>query len=280
MKKQVEIILISLRFGLFLWLIDTLLEYFIFREAPFFDVLIRDVPRHGIYIRSLIVICFIAFGIVCARFLARQQQIERKLHTKIAFHQHLVDTISTPIFYINTNFVYTGCNTAFADFFGMTPDEVLGQTVYDIAPKELADIYQEKDVSLFKEPGSQIFEAEICHVDQGRRHVILNKATFHNQHGDLAGLVGTFLDITEIREVERQREGLILELQETLDTVQHLNDFLPSCPSCKKIRKDKGFWNQVDEFIQQHSEAEFGHRICPDCLRKLYPDFAGEILDD
>ncbi len=280
MKQQFQIIFLSFRFGLFLWLADALFDYFIFREAPFFDVLIKDVPRHGIYFRSLIFICVIALGIICARFLARQQQVEQQLNKEIDFHQQLLDTISSPIFYINTNFVYTGCNSAFADFFGLTRDEVIGQTVYDLAPKELADTYQEKDVSLFKKPGSQIFEAEISHVDRGRRRVIFNKATFDNENGDLAGLAGTFLDVTEFREEEKTREDLILELQETLDKLQNLNDFLPSCPSCNKIRKDKGFWNQVDEFIQQHSEEEFGHRICPDCMRKLYPDFAGEMQDD
>ena len=142
MKQQVKIIFLAVRFGLFLWLADALLDYFIFREAPFFDVLIRDVPRHGIYIRSLIFTCFIALGIICARFLARQQEIERKLNKKLDFQQQLLDTISSPIFYINTNFVYTGCNSAFADFFGITREDVIGQTVYDLAPKELADIYQ------------------------------------------------------------------------------------------------------------------------------------------
>jgi len=50
--------------------------------------------------------------------------------------------------------------------------------------------------------------------------------------------------------------------------------FLPLCASCKKIRDDKGYWEQVEVYIRDHSEAEFSHGICPDCMKKLYPDFA------
>ena len=45
------------------------------------------------------------------------------------------------------------------------------------------------------------------------------------------------------------------------------------CSSCKKIRDDEGYWNQVEEYIYKHSEAQFSHGICPDCITKLYPDF-------
>ena len=114
----------------------------------------------------------------------------------------------------------------------------------------------------------------------GNRHVIFNKASFHDANGRLAGLVGAMLDVTDRREAEKKKEDLIIELQETIDTIKNVSGYLPTCASCKKIRDDKGYWNLVDEYIQQHSETEFSHSICPDCLRKLYPDFAGEINDD
>ncbi len=52
-----------------------------------------------------------------------------------------------------------------------------------------------------------------------------------------------------------------------------LKGFLPICASCKKIRDDQGFWNQIESYIRAHSEAEFSHSICPDCAKELYPDF-------
>ena len=79
-------------------------------------------------------------------------------------------------------------------------------------------------------------------------------------------------DVSARKEVEREKEHLIDKLQKTLSEVKTLRGFLPICASCKKIRDDKGYWNQIESYIRNHSEAEFSHGICPDCARKLYPD--------
>ncbi len=65
------------------------------------------------------------------------------------------------------------------------------------------------------------------------------------------------------------------ELQALLDNVKTLRGLLPICASCKKIRDDKGYWNQIESYIRDHSEADFSHSICPDCIKKFYPDFLG-----
>lgn len=65
-------------------------------------------------------------------------------------------------------------------------------------------------------------------------------------------------------------------LKEAMDEVKILSGFLPICASCKKIRDDKGYWNQIETFIREHSEAEFSHSICPECAQKLYPEFVDE----
>ncbi len=78
----------------------------------------------------------------------------------------------------------------------------------------------------------------------------------------------------------RNRIRLSLEkhkLQIALDDVKKLSGFFPICASCKKIRDDQGYWNQIEVYIREHSEAEFTHSICPECTKKLYPDvFDGE----
>ncbi len=72
--------------------------------------------------------------------------------------------------------------------------------------------------------------------------------------------------------MEAEREQLITELQEALAKVKTLSGLLPICASCKKIRDDKGYWQAIEGYISEHSEAEFTHGICPDCVKKLYPD--------
>ena len=76
--------------------------------------------------------------------------------------------------------------------------------------------------------------------------------------------------IIERKRTEDEREELIGKLQEALATVRTLSGLLPICSSCKKIRDDQGHWNQLETYILEHSEAEFTHGFCPDCLKSLY----------
>jgi response regulator RpfG family c-di-GMP phosphodiesterase len=67
-----------------------------------------------------------------------------------------------------------------------------------------------------------------------------------------------------------------LSLRKALAQVKKLSGFLPICASCKKIRDDKGYWQQIEAYIRDHSEAEFSHGICPECAEKLYGDLSGK----
>ncbi|MCE5249053.1 response regulator [bacterium] len=79
--------------------------------------------------------------------------------------------------------------------------------------------------------------------------------------------------------MEKEKELLIEKLQKALEEVKTLKGFIPICAHCKKIRDDDGYWEQVEDYIRQHSEAEFSHSICPDCMKKYYPDLM-EDSDD
>ena len=74
-----------------------------------------------------------------------------------------------------------------------------------------------------------------------------------------------------------ERDNLIRQLQAALTEVKTLSGIIPICAGCKKIRDDKGFWNQVEAYIQTHSLATFSHGLCPDCTTRLYPEVAEEI---
>ena len=80
-------------------------------------------------------------------------------------------------------------------------------------------------------------------------------------------------DVTERKRAEVSREKLVKELQKALSEVRTLKGIIPICASCKKIRDDKGYWEQIETYINKHSEAGFSHSICPECAKKIYPDF-------
>jgi PAS domain S-box-containing protein len=83
-------------------------------------------------------------------------------------------------------------------------------------------------------------------------------------------------DITQRRRIEEERRRLTYDLQDALDKIKRLRGLLPICASCKKIRDDKGYWNRLETYIQEHSEAEFSHGFCPECMKNLY----GVVLEE
>ncbi len=93
------------------------------------------------------------------------------------------------------------------------------------------------------------------------------------EDGEVALLIPEGRDITDRKRAEGERESLISELQKALSEVKKLSGMLPICASCKKIRDDKGYWNQIESYIKDRSEAQFSHGICPECMTKIYPDF-------
>ena len=95
----------------------------------------------------------------------------------------------------------------------------------------------------------------------------------------LASFVIIGLTLSKLKELWDQHlkmsaelQQSILKLQKASSEIKTLSGLLPICASCKRIRDDNGYWNQIEAYISEHSQADFSHGICPDCLKKLYPD--------
>lgn len=87
-------------------------------------------------------------------------------------------------------------------------------------------------------------------------------------------------EIIERKRTEAEREMLVNELQNALAEIKTLSGLIPICAACKKVRDDKGFWNQIEVYVRDHSEAEFSHGICPDCAKELYPELNAQDSQD
>ena len=93
------------------------------------------------------------------------------------------------------------------------------------------------------------------------------------EESEVLARVRTHVELGWIRKEQKQ---LIHQLKETLAEVSSLRGIIPICANCKKIRDDKGYWIQVEQYISEHSEADFTHSICPTCVDILYPDLMDE----
>ncbi len=118
------------------------------------------------------------------------------------FFEQLGDTIPSPIFWKDAKGRYRGCNKAFEDYVGIARCELIGRTVYDIAPRDLADVYAAADQALFESGGVQTYEAGVQYHDGSKHEVAFYKATFSQKDGSLGGLVGVMLDITGRKRAE------------------------------------------------------------------------------
>jgi PAS domain S-box-containing protein len=159
------------------------------------------------------------------------------------------------------------CNKRYAEMAGRSREELLqiGSTM-NIA-KPLSEDYHESNVR------DVVFGGLYSWIrPDGKVNVIEYTAVPIKIQGKTI-TIGIDRDITERRRIEEEREQLIKKLQTALADVKTLSGLVPICANCKQIRDDKGFWTQVESYIQERSQARFSHGICPDCMRKLYPNF-------
>jgi len=129
-------------------------------------------------------------------------------------------------------------------------------------------------------PAPQVFAAiwdgtkVIGHISMDNQ---LRRGEVTSRQCELLRLVGSAIGYLCTRKrIEADREKVIADLEDALGKIETLHGMLPICASCKKIRDDGGYWSQIEEYIQAHSKAVFSHGLCPDCMRKLYPELYEE----
>jgi hypothetical protein len=125
--------------------------------------------------------------------------------------------------------------------------------------------------------GNDKFTCESQKIYNGENHYfIVTARPFWDAGNKLIGAIESFQDITDRKKLEDEKTNLVTQLQSSLEQVNLLSGLLPICASCRKIRDDKGYWNLIENYIRDHSEAEFSHGICPECAAKLYPELLKE----
>lgn len=142
----------------------------------------------------------------------------------------------------------------------------LGKTVHDVLPHQVAEQTMASIERTLQSGIASIFEYQLPREDKVDYQEARIVASWEDE------VLAIVRDITERKQAEQERESLILELTEALAKVKTLSGLLPICAACKRIRDDNGYWQQIEAYIGEHSQAEFSHGICPECARRLYPD--------
>ncbi len=153
-------------------------------------------------------------------------------------------------------------NPAACELFGYTLDEfrALGRkAVVDPSDPRLAEALEQR-----RQTGRFVGMLFLVRKDGTRFPAEVSSAIFR----DASGEERTSMFIRDITE----RQQMVEELRDALAKAKKLSGLLPICASCKKIRNDEGYWQDVAVYISEHSEADFSHGICPDCFKKMYHD--------
>ena len=125
------------------------------------------------------------------------------LSDQLALIEQLIDAMPHPVFYKDTSGRYMGCNRAFEEYIGIERENLVGKSVFDISPPELAEKYDDADRALLASPGTQRYDAMVRYADGSRHEVAFSKAVFYQADGSLAGIVGSMLDLTEHKRAEQ-----------------------------------------------------------------------------
>lgn len=163
--------------------------------------------------------------------------------------------------------------------------EMVGKTDFDLFPKELAEQYYHDEQEIIR-TGKPLLNRQEKTVDTAgiEYWLLTTKVPLYMHKGTIigvagvsmaipssskfTGIVGVSRDITAIKKLEQEREIILQKLQEAFDKIRTLHGLIPICCSCKKIRNDRGYWQQVEVYVHEHSQVDFTHSYCPECAEE------------
>lgn len=165
---------------------------------------------------------------------------------RLGMLQELINTLPAPIFYKDGEGKYTGCNRAFENFMGMKREEIIGRTIFDMAPASIAKKSHQKERELYKQGGVQTYEWKMQGRDSTVRDVILHKAAIVNNGGTICGLIGIITDVTAQRRA----------IDELKNSLKSLSDDLKEAKSDRSamqraLKTERGLRQKVQKEFQE-----------------------------
>jgi PAS domain S-box-containing protein len=226
---------------------------------PFADVSLHHLQDDTQIVLFAIVGCgisFLAGQLHTARFRA-EQEARNATRTRNELAE-FIESIDEGFQAFDQHFRLIFMNQPAEKILGLRPEDLVGKSIWDLFPGISADVEQLlRKLILDRATGS----CEMFHEPTGRWFAI-------KVYPFREGISVLLSDISERKNAQIERDRLIGDLQDALGKVQTLRGLIPICAWCKRIRDDKGYWEQIEVYIRNHSEANFSHGVCPDCLKE------------
>ena len=197
---------------------------------------------------------------------AQTRRARAQAEEKVRFLATIVESSDDAIYGMKLDGTVVSWNRAAERVYGFRAGEIIGRNVSILYPDERLD--ELIDMMERVKRGDHVGHSETTRVRKGGRGVpvSITVSPISNGGGKIAGASVIARDITFRRRNEMERIKLIQELTEALSHAKTLAGLLPICAGCKRIRDDQGYWQQVEAYIAEHSDAVFSHGICPECF--------------
>lgn len=205
---------------------------------------------------------------------ARNRRDYHRMQKAAAHLAALVESSDDAIISKTLSGVILSWNKAAEHIYGYSADEMIGQSISVLLPpgriSEFADV-MEKIRS-----GQHVvrFDTERLRKDGTLVPVSVTISPIRGPDGEIIAASSIASNISQRQHDEAVRLKLIAELTDALAQAKTLRSLLPICASCKKIRDDHGYWQKLEVYFQEHQHIDFSHGLCPDCAKRLYPEFA------
>jgi PAS domain S-box-containing protein len=220
-------------------------------------------------------------GIEAVRDITQRKKMEEKLRESEERFRRIFEDGPLGMLIADPDYRVLKANKALCEMLGYTEAELKGRSIGEITHAE----DMEKSVGLSK----QLLHGEVPLFRLEKRYVKKNGdllwvnltvTAIRGQEGKELYALGMVENISRRKLAEQERERLVRDLQQALDKIKTLRGLLPMCAWCKKVRNDKGYWQKVETYVQEHSDASFTHGICPECLNKVDPATATEVFEN
>jgi PAS domain S-box-containing protein len=246
MRTETKILLASVGLGLMIGSMDAILDYFIFYEGQFLDILFLDVPPLEVYMRTLILCSFIGFGIVVAKTMAKRKGAEAALRVSEERFRDVAGSTADWIWEVDLQARYTYVSDGVENVLGYVPEDLLGRTPFELMPEQEAErvssIYNE--ITAGKNP---IVDLENLNITKDGREICLltNGVPMVNDQGKLVGYRGVDRDITERKQTEKT-------LRESESFTRAVLDNLPVGISVNSVDPSVTFEYMNDNFFKYY----------------------------
>jgi two-component system, cell cycle sensor histidine kinase and response regulator CckA len=205
---------------------------------------------------------------------AQARREHRRMQKAAAHLAAVVESSDDAIISKTLSGVILSWNQAAAQIYGYPAEEIIGQSAGVLVPPGRKGEFEASLEKIRHGEHDPRFDTVRIRKDGSPVEVSVTLSPIAGPTGEIIGASSIARDITARREEEAERLKLIEELTEALAHAKTLRNLLPICASCKKIRDDHGYWQQLEVYFKQHERIDFSHGLCPECARQLYPEFA------